>query len=308
MPKILVVDDEPSLREMLEIILVNEGYSVITAGNGAEGLQKIYGESPDLILLDCSMPILDGYEVLERMRGDPLLVNKPVIMLTVLSSEHDEIRGLKLGVDDYIIKPFKSSLLLARVKAVLERKTNSMSANPLTMLSGNTVIKAETEKRMKSEAPFAMIYLDIANFKSFNDRYGFQRGDEVIKDTADILIRAAREKGQRGDFVGHIGGDDFIVLTSPEHYTGICEQVIGRFDETIPGFYDPDDRHRGYIVSVDRNNNLQKFPFMTVSLSVISTAITKIVHYGQLSKIAAELKKVAKRSPHSAFVVEKRKE
>jgi diguanylate cyclase (GGDEF)-like protein len=153
-----------------------------------------------------------------------------------------------------------------------------------------------------------MIYLDISNFKSFNDRYGFQRGDEIIKNTADVMIRASREKGERGDFIGHIGGDDFIMITSPERSTAVCEEVIKRFDESIPGFYDPEDRHRGYIVSVDRNNNLQKFPYMTVSLAVISTTITKVVHYGQLSKIAAELKKVAKRSPHSTFVVEKRKE
>ncbi|MCX5781681.1 MAG: response regulator [Elusimicrobia bacterium] len=122
MAKILVIDDEPSLRDMLDDILTMEGFKVITAVNGEEGLRKIYDESPDLIILDCSMPVLDGYEVLERMRKDPVLYSKPVIMLTVLSGEYDEIKGLELGADDYITKPFRSAQLIARINSVLERK------------------------------------------------------------------------------------------------------------------------------------------------------------------------------------------
>jgi len=120
--KILVVDDEPSLREMLDDILTMEGFKVIKAKDGQEGLEKIYSESPDLVILDCSMPVLDGYEVLERMRKDPVLYSKPVIMLTVLSGEFDEIKGLELGADDYITKPFKPAQLIARINSVLERK------------------------------------------------------------------------------------------------------------------------------------------------------------------------------------------
>lgn len=122
MKKILVIDDEPSLRDMLEDILTMEGFQVVTAVNGEDGLKKIYKENPDLILLDCSMPVLDGYEVLERMRKDPVLYSKPVIMLTVLSGEYDEIKGLELGADDYITKPFRTAQLLARINSVIERK------------------------------------------------------------------------------------------------------------------------------------------------------------------------------------------
>src|SRR3989339_510612 len=164
--KILIVDDEPNLREMLSDILSAEDFAVVTATNGEEGLQKIYEESPDLIILDCAMPVLDGYELLERMRTDPMLVNKAVVMLTVNSSEKDEIRGLRLGVDDYITKPFKATLLVARINSVLERKAQSISVNPLSFLPGNAVIKSEAEKRITNNIPFAMIYLDVANFKS----------------------------------------------------------------------------------------------------------------------------------------------
>jgi diguanylate cyclase (GGDEF)-like protein len=306
--KILVVDDSLWFQETIRAILNLAGFDVLTASNGREGLEKVYRDSPDLVLLDCIMPELDGYGVVKAMREDPVLFSIPIIMLTGNDSEYDEIKGLELGIDDYILKPFNPSLLIARSKAILERKAQSISANPLTFLSGNVVIKAEGEKRLANGTPFAMIYIDLGNFKAFNDKYGFQRGDEVIKSTAGMLIRSVRECGKKGDFVGHIGGDDFIVLASPESFVRICERIIQLFDETILNFYEPEDRQQGFIVSLDRSNNIQKFPIMTISLAVINTAHTKIMHYGQLSEIAAELKKLAKKFNHSAYVVDRRKE
>ena len=307
MKKILIVDDEPSLQEMLKDILSLADFNVVVAGDGMEGLKMVYDEAPDLVILDCSMPILDGYEMLERMRSDPMLLHKPVIMLSVRNSEYDEIKGLKLGVDDYITKPFKATLLLARVKAILERKEQSVNANPLTLLSGNETIKLETEKRISAGTPFAMLYLDISNFKSFNDKYGFNRGDEVIKATANILLRTSRECGKKGDFIGHIGGDDFIMITAPDNYEAVARKVISLFDKSIPEYYDEKDKKQGYIISVDRENKTKKFSFMTIAIAVISTLHTAATHYGQLSGIAAELKKIAKQNIKSSYVVDRRK-
>lgn len=305
--KILVVDDSEAFQETITAVLALAEFDVITAGNGREGLDRIYRDAPDLVILDCMMPEMDGYEVVKAMREDPILFNKPVIMLTGKDSEYDEIKGLALGIDDYIVKPFNPSVLIARIKAILERKAQSISANPLTLLCGNIVIKSETEKRIAAGIPFAMIYVDLNQFKSFNDKYGFQRGDEVIKNTAHVLIRAVRECGQKGDFIGHIGGDDFILLSTPDCFTAVAERIIKLFDETIPSFYDEDDRKNGFIMSVDRAGNTQKFPLMTIALAIISTAHTKIVHYAQLSESAADLKKLAKKEQHSAYVLERRK-
>ncbi|MHB9156007.1 MAG: GGDEF domain-containing response regulator [Endomicrobiales bacterium] len=306
--RILVIDDSESFQETIREVLVLDDFDVITANNGRQGLEKIYKDSPDLILLDCIMPEMDGYEVVKAMREDPLLFNKPVIMLTGKDTEYDEIKGLALGIDDYIVKPFNPSVLVARIRAILERKAQSMNANPLTLLCGNIVIKSETEKRLAAGMPFAMMYIDLNNFKSFNDKYGFQRGDEVIKNTANILIRTVKEYGKKGDFIGHIGGDDFILLTMPENCQQVAENIIKVFDESIPGFYDPGDRAQGFIISTDRNNNTAQFPLMTVSVAIISTVHTKVVHYGQLSEIAAELKKMVKKQNHSAYAVDRRRE
>ena len=306
--KILVVDDSESFQETIKDILTLADFDVVTALNGRAGLDKVYKDNPDLIILDCMMPEMDGYEVVKAMRADPILFNKPVIMLTGKDSEYDEIKGLALGIDDYIVKPFNPQLLIARISATLERKIQSINANPLTLLCGNIVIKAETEKRMDSGDPFAMMYIDLTNFKSFNDRYGFLRGDDIIKNTANILIRCVKEFGKKGDFIGHIGGDDFIVLTTPELYGVVAENIIKQFDETVRPYYDKEDLDKGFIVAPDRNNNIQQFPIMTISIAVINTAHTKIVHYGQLSEIAAELKKLAKQQSGSAYVVDRRRE
>jgi two-component system alkaline phosphatase synthesis response regulator PhoP len=155
--KILIIDDSDTFQETTKAVLMSANYEVITASNGKEGLEKIYAESPDMVLLDCVMPEIDGFEVVKSMREDPLLANKPVIMVTGKDTEYDEIKGLALGIDDYIVKPFNPSVLIARVNAILGRKEQSISANPLTFLSGNTIIRSEAEKRLNEQKVFAMI-------------------------------------------------------------------------------------------------------------------------------------------------------
>lgn len=302
MPKILVVDDESPLREMLRDVLEMDGFEVVTAENGAKGLEKLRSEFPDLMLLDCSMPVMDGYETIEHMRQDTLLVNMPVIMLTVLSSEQDELKGLRFGVDDYITKPFKPSVLLARVKRVLLRKQLNISANPLTQLAGNAVIKAEAEKRMAAHIPFTLVYIDLNHFKSYNDKYGFQRGDDIIKHTSSVLVRAVKANGGKGDFVGHIGGDDFVIMTTPDKTGAVCRAVIEEFDATVPSFYDREDRAAGFIIALDRANIPHKFSFLTISLAAVSTLHQPVTCYAELAEIAAGLKKVAKEANKSAWV------
>jgi diguanylate cyclase (GGDEF)-like protein len=303
--KILVIDDEVFLREMISDIFSHAGYNVITAQNGNEGLDKIYSEMPDLVLLDCAMPVMDGYEVLAKIKKEPRFQNLPVIMLTANATENDEIKGLSLGLDDYITKPFKTPILVARVKTILERKKMSADSNPLTSLSGNIAIEKEVTCRIAEKKQFALLYIDISNFKSFNDRYGFQRGDDVIKYTAGCLVSVMKASGE--DFVGHIGGDDFVFITTTSRAVTVAEEFISRFDAGIKNFYDETDRKNGYIMSIDRNYNKQQFPIMSVSVAIISSDIANLSHYGDIARRAAELKKVAKKNAGSSYVFEKRR-
>ncbi|MDR2426352.1 MAG: response regulator [Endomicrobium sp.] len=307
MAKILIIDDEPFLREMLDDILSFAGYNVVKASNGKEGLQKIFSDCPDIVLLDCSMPEMDGYEVLTHLRKAPKFMNLPVIMLTAMTGENEEIKGFSLGLDDYITKPFKSAVLLARVRTILERKKLSVDSNPLTSFAGNAAIKSEAEKRLQLGKQFAFLYIDISNFKSFNDKYGLQRGDDVIKYTADCLSSAVKSDFNDDDFIGHAGGDDFVIMTHPKKAEAIAKKVIERFDPGIKNFYDEVDRKNGYIMSIDRQYNKKNFPIMTVSVAIISTEISSLSHFSDISRRAAELKSLAKRNEKSSYVFERRK-
>ncbi|MDR1941752.1 MAG: response regulator [Endomicrobium sp.] len=307
MAKVLVVDDEPSLRDMLEDILSIAGYKVITACDGKDALLKVFLEKPDIVLLDCSMPEMDGYEVITHLRKEPKFMNLPIIMLTASEGESAEIKGFTSGTDDYMTKPFKAPILLARIKNMLERKKLSVDSNPLTSLAGNSSIRTEAEKRLNLGQHFALLYIDISNFKSYNDKYGFQNGDEVIKFTADCLLSCVKNEGLDNDFIGHIGGDDFIVITSLDTAENIASAFIREFDLGIPGFYTEIDKSNGYVISYDRQNNAKKFPLMSVSVAIISTKVSNITHFAEIAKRAAELKTLAKRNEKSSYVFERRK-
>lgn len=306
--KILIIDDSAEFLETTGAVLALSDMDVISASSAREGLEKIYREAPDLVLLDCLMPDMDGYAVVKAMREDPALYNLPVIMVTGKNGESDEIRGLAQGIDDYVVKPFSPTVLVARVRAILDRKTQNISANPLTLLAGNVAIRAAADKKLADGTPFSMMYIDLNQFKSFNDHYGFERGDAVIKHTAAVLMRAVEECGPKDAFLGHIGGDDFIILTDPDRYAPLGERIIALFDGSIGQFYDAADRDRGGIELVDRSKAVRRMPIMTVSIAVISTVHTRIVHYGQLSEIAMDLKKLAKKSDASTMVVDRRKQ
>lgn len=306
--KILVIDDEDNVREMIADVLSLAEFDVITASDGVEGLEKVYNEYPDLVIVDCAMVNMDGYEFVARVRDDFRIAKVPIIMLTVKSSEYDEIKGLKVGVDDYITKPFRPAVLIARVKSLLERKETDLSINPLTHLPGNISIKKEVEYRINQQKLFVIGYVDIAHFKSFNDKYGFIRGDGAIRTTSVIISRALSKFYSSENFVGHIGGDDFVFLTTPELYENVCKFIISEFDKEILKLYDQEDIEKGYIEVLNRQGELQKFPIMQVIIVVINTAVTKIQHYAKISEISAQLKTEAKKYNRSIFIVERRRE
>lgn len=304
--KILVVDDEKYVVELVKDILESAGYRVIPAYNAKEALEKVYAESPDLILLDILMPKVDGYQVCREIRGDILLSNIPIIMLTVKGAEKDEIKGLGIGADDYIIKPFRPGVLLARVKMVLKRTLRGLEANPLTRLPGNTAIIGEIEERIEGDRLFAVLFFDLDNFKAFNDRYSFELGDKVIQETARIIIKHMKELGNPDDFIGHIGGDDFIAITTPDKVDSMCSAIIKSFDKEILKFYSSKDRAKGYITGKDRQGKINRFPIMSITIGVVTNTKRKFGHRGQVAAVGAELKKYAKSLEGSNYVIDRR--
>lgn len=306
--KILIVDDDPDIRDVLRITLEAEGYRILEAGDGEEALRVVRQSTPHLLIVDYVMPRLNGHEVCAVLKKDLLLRHLPIIMLTGKGETADKVRGMEAGADDYVVKPFEPKELLVRVKTLMRRTASDLDANPLTKLPGNVSIANEISARIEREEPFAVCYIDLDQFKSLNDRYGFARGDRVISETAGILIQAVEALGDSNDFIGHEGGDDFVVVTSPQKAEAICQRIIADFDAKSPTFYNEEDRKQGYLVGLDRQGKRVKIPLITVSIGVVTTENRKIQHVAEVGEIGAELKQYAKSLKGSKFVKERRQE
>jgi len=305
--KILIVDDEADIRDVLRITLEAENYEVVEAKNGEEALKMIQTKSPNLVLLDYKMPKMDGREVCRRIKKDILLRHLPIIMVTGKGDINDKIDGIDAGADDYIVKPFEPKELLARIRMIIRRTESDLEANPLTRLPGNVSILNELLRRMENKTKFAVCYLDLDKFKAYNDTYGFEHGDEVIKETARILIRVVHEFGNPDDFIGHIGGDDFVIVTTPAMVDKICSTIIESFDKTVPSFYNEADRKKGYIVGRDRQGVETKFSLLSLSIGIVTNQFRNIEHVAQIGEIGAELKGYAKNIGKSNYIIDKRK-
>lgn len=304
---ILVADDDPDLRDILRSILEPAGFAVSESNDGESALRAIRGEPPDLVILDYLMPGLTGPEVCRQLKQDLLLRHLPVIMLTGKSEVQDKVRGINAGADDYLIKPFEPQELLARVQMVLRRTSQDLEANPLTRLPGNITIQRELEHRLSAGGPFAVCYLDLNRFKAFNDHYGFQRGDEVIKRTAAVLLETSRASGSPKDFLGHIGGDDFILITTTDCAVPLCEAIVKQFDAMAPSLYDDADRVRGSMLHTDRKGQQVQIPLLSISIALVTNEDHVLTHPGQIAELGAELKAYAKQSDRSVYVKERRK-
>ncbi len=306
--KILIVDDEPDVRDVIRIVLESENYETQEASNGAEGLEKISKRPPDLIILDFMMPKMNGPDVCQALKKDLLLRHIPIIMLTGRGELADKVKGINAGADDYILKPFEPTELIARVKMSLRRAEIDLDANPLTRLPGNVSIQNEIENKISENKLFAVCYIDLDKFKIFNDRYGFERGDRAIQETARVLIKGVQTRGNKDDFIGHIGGDDFVILTTLDVVDTLCNYIINEFEKIVPALYDEEDRKRGYIDGKDRKGIPVQTSLLSISIGVVTNEKRKISHMAEVAQIGAELKEYAKSLEGSNYVKERRTE
>jgi diguanylate cyclase (GGDEF)-like protein len=302
---ILVVDDDVDIVRFVEMNLRLEGYRVLIARDGAEALELVSTDLPDLILLDVMMPGLDGIEVTRRLRADSRTSTLPIIMLTAKTMTADRVLGLTAGADDYIIKPFDTLELVARVRSTLRRNAEARAMSPLTGLPGNIRIEDEIAGRVTSGSPFAVAYLDLDNFKAFNDAHGFLRGDKVIL----LLAKALRHAVEGADppvFIGHVGGDDFVLVSRPEQVEELARATVEAFDRDVPALHDAADIARGHLEIVDRQGVMRSFPLVSLSVGVATSERRQFGDYREVVVVATEMKGVAKGEAGSAIAVDRR--
>lgn len=303
---ILIADDDEDIVRFVEVNLRLEGFEVTTAFDGEQALQHAYEVAPDLILLDVMMPKVDGFEVCQRLRSDGRTKNISIIMLTAKSLSADKVVGLTAGADDYMIKPFDPIELVARVKSALRRSKEMRAINPLTQLPGNVQIQDEVTLKVQAGAPFGVMYIDIDDFKAFNDHYGFLRGDEAIKLLARCASAAVSEHGGPGPFLGHIGGDDFVAVVAAEQAEKAATALTECWDREVLALYAPADAERGYIEVVDRQKQLHRYKLASLSIGIATNLQRPITSHWEAAEIASEMKQFAKRQEGSRVAIDRR--
>ncbi|MDI6830608.1 MAG: response regulator [Actinomycetota bacterium] len=304
--RVLVVDDERNILDIIRFNLEVEGYEVITSRDGEEALRLVHELKPDLILCDIMMPEVDGLEVCRRLKADGRTNQIPVVMLSARTQAQDKVASIEAGADDFITKPFDFSDLVARITINLIRARQKRDISPLTGLPGSISIEAETKRRIARNLRFSALYVDIDNFKPFNDVYGFPTGDRAIRMLADIVDEAVKKLGNVDDFIGHGGGDDFVVITTPEKAALIAERIIAEFDEQVRSLYREEDLRRGYSILVDRLGRDNYVPIMTLSIGVASNYRRRISTHWEVGEIAKETLNYAKSIPGSTYFIDRR--
>jgi len=305
--KVLIVDDEKNFVKLLRFNLEERGFECFEAYDGRAALNQAVQTRPDLILLDLLLPEMTGVEVCSQLKKNFLTSQIPVIMITVKTDYHDKILAFEEGVDDFISKPFQLEEFGARINMILRRMEKSLSSNPLTKLPGNVSINKEIDRRIKDNVKFALAYLDLDNFKPYNDHYGYVQGDRIIREVAEIILEVVDRLGSKNDFIGHIGGDDFVFITHPKRVRKVCGEIIKAFGEILPGFYDNEDLGRGYIELPDRRGNIVRYPMISISIGVTTNVHTRIRSHIRAAELATEMKNFAKTFPGCSFKIDKRR-
>jgi len=304
--RVLVVEDDEATRGAVRVLLEDAGYECCEATDGEAALVSVRTAHPDLVLLDLGLPGMSGTDVHRALRRDPRTRFLPTVFLSAHSEREARLAELAAGADDYITKPYDADELLARVGAAVRRSSGLRSVNPLSGLPGNTTITEEIESRLARRERFALLYVDIDRFKEFNDHYGFARGDLMISSVAQLLAEISwGREGER--FLGHIGGDDFVVLAASEEAETLAACITQRFDETAPSLYDEKDRQRGSIEARDRRGVLRRSPLASLSIGIVNIAPGRFDGAIAAARAAAEVKEVAKRQPGSSWAVDRRK-
>ncbi len=305
MKTIVVISQDIVLATRAEACL-KESFQTVVFKNIQSALDYIYNAVPSLIVADLPAEDKTTGTFISNLKEDPIFSQLPVLALL---NDRAELPGLlTVLVEDYIWKADLETELLTRTRLAILRSERIVEVNPLTRLPGNISINRQIEDRINRGNSFAFAYADIDFFKPFNDKYGFSRGDEVIKMAGRIVLNMVKNRQPQGSFVGHVGGDDFVFITDISGMEETAREIVGAFDDLIPTFYDHDDRDRGFIRSVDRQGKTRDFPVMGISIGITDTRCRKFSHYGELTETASEMKKQAKQTRGSSFAVDQRRE
>ncbi len=288
--RLLVVEDDNDISNMLKIYFNGLGYDVDVAPRGSEALEKTHTVLPHLIVLDIMLPDIDGYEVCRRLRQSTRTSHIPVIFLTQKDERSDKLQGLELGADDYITKPFDIEELKLRVQGAIRRSEREALTDPRSGLPAGRLIEEQLRLTIRKSG-WAYMDIRINHFDQFKDVYGFVAADDVLRFAAMLMSEVVDEVGSSSDFIGHAGGDNFVIITTEEISGKIRDQLKERFAEEVQTHYNFMDRQQGFIMAANAENQMEKTPLMTFSIGIVTPKQQSFADIREITELAADVRR-----------------
>jgi DNA-binding response OmpR family regulator len=289
-PRLLIVEDDFDISNMLKIYFTGHNYAVEIAPRGNDALDKTRQNLPNLIVLDIMLPDIDGFEVCRILRTNTRTSHIPIIFLTQKDERSDKLQGLELGADDYITKPFDIEELKLRAQRAITRAEQQSLTDPRSGLPSGKLIEDQLRRIIRTHG-WAFIDLRINHFDTFKDVYGFVAGDDLLRFTAMLISEVVDEMGTTDDFIGHPGGDSFIVITAEERAQQIRQSIKSRFTEEVLAHYSFIDREQGYVVTINESGQQLRTPLMSMSVGVVSPNQFEFADIREITELAAEARR-----------------
>lgn len=288
--RLLIVEDDIDIGNMLKIFFAGMDFEVDVAVRGSDALEKTKNVLPHLIVLDIMLPDIDGYEVCRNLRTNMRTSHIPVIFLTQKDERSDKLQGLELGADDYITKPFDIEELKLRVQGAIRRAERESLTDPRSGLPAGRLIE-EQLRRIIREKGWALLDARVNEFEPFKDVYGFVAGDDVLRFSAMLIGEVVDEIGTTTDFIGHAGGDNFIIITREEKAPLIKTRLKERFNKEVQTHYNFIDRQQGFMHAPVADGSTIQVPFMTISVGVVSPSGQSFADIREITELAAEARR-----------------
>jgi diguanylate cyclase (GGDEF)-like protein len=288
--RLLIVEDDFDISNMLQIYFSGQNYEVDVAPRGSVALEKTRSNLPHLIVLDIMLPDIDGFEVCRILRTNIRTSHVPIIFLTQKDERSDKLAGLELGADDYITKPFDIEELKLRVQRAIQRSEQQSLTDPRSGLPSGRLIE-EQLRRIIRQQNWALMDIRINHFDPFKDVYGFVAGDDVLRFTGMLINEILDEFGTPNDFIGHAGGDNFIIITSEETAKPISSRLKTRFAEEVQTHYNFMDRDQGYIISEGASGQMEQTPLMNLAVGVVTPTEYQFADIREITELAADARR-----------------
>jgi PleD family two-component response regulator len=289
--RILVVEDDFDISNMLRIYFTGQGFEVTVAPRGGDALDATRKSLPHLIVLDIMLPDMDGYAVCKELRVTTRTSHIPIIFLTQKDERSDKIQGLELGADDYITKPFDIEELKLRVTNAISRQERENSLDPRTGLPSGRLIEDQL-RRIIRQTGWTLLDVRIISFERFRDVYGFIAGDEVLRFTSLLMGEVIDENGTANDFIGHPGGDNFVIITQSANAEKVRQRLKERFNEEVKSHYSFMDREQGYIIAKANDGAEVHVPLMRIAIGPINSESRQFSDIREITELAAEARRL----------------